>query len=111
MTDRGDGPENKKGNTDKRHEPKDVRHENRLARGDSGMPGPGGHKFSAQSRNLGQEDHGRDQRDLSREHQLGMVMRGDRDNPNVLSDQFRDAKSRTNERPAEKPGNDRTRDR
>lgn len=62
MKNRDDGdPEKKKGNTDKRHEPEDAQHENRLARGDIEMPGPGGSKFSSQTHQAYLKDHQREQ--------------------------------------------------
>mgnify|MGYP005865126187 CR=1 FL=1 len=123
MTDRGDGPENKKGNTDKRHEPKDVRHENRLARGDSGMPGPGGHKFSFQAQNLYLKDHGRRQGKVQQQQRSRASGRSDaergaeRSNLKLgekspfLDNDFKDAKSRTNDAPAEKTRDDPSRGR
>ena len=121
MTDRGDGPENKKGNTDKRHEPKATRHENRLARGDSGMPGPGGHKFSFQAQNLYLKDHGRSQgKDQQRSRASGRsdAERGAEHSElqvagksPFLRNDFKDAKSRSEDTPAEKQRDDPSRGR
>lgn len=105
MNNRDDGHEpKKKGNTDLRHEPRGARHEDRLARGDIGMPGPSGNKFSVQSRSLGQEDHQREQekaqqqrtRDFSKENQLNREMNRDRqaDRQNALSKELDAAKAR-----------------
>lgn len=102
-----DDLEKKKSNTEKGHEPKDAKHEDRLARGDIAMPGPGGNQLSNHSRSLGREDHQREQEKVQQQRdsreatgRSDAERETERSNLQVaekspfLGNEFRDAKAR-----------------
>lgn len=107
-----------KDNTDRPYKPKDQGRTDRAPRGQVSTPvvfqfGPGPKTVQPLSREGLQKAEPEKQRsrDFSCENQLGAVMRGERENQNVLRDQFKDAKSRDENDPAERRLDDRPRDR
>lgn len=107
-----------KDNTDRAYKPKDQGRTDRAPRGQVSTPvvfqfGPGPKTVQPLSRESLQKAEPEKQRprNFSRENQLGAVMRGERESQNVLRDQFRDAQSRDENNPAEKPRSTRSPDR
>jgi len=125
MSDRDDTNHSKaKDNVDPRLEPKNAKNSDRVPRGSIALPTPpsfGTSSLPAEKRFASvtadyQRQRGTLERNISREHQLGAVMRGERENQQTLSREFDAAKARESKdhfapAPDEKSKPDRQNDR